>query len=143
VKFAICNEIFQGWNLPDTFAYARKAGYDAVEIAPFTIARSVRDIPGAQRSEIRRMASDAGVGISAIHWVLEDPTFKYSGWMLSAVFSAGHVLVYWYIGLLERFRLIGDCLLVSSGLFVANSACLSKRLRGRAMQTDAAVFVLL
>ena len=70
MKFAICNEIFQGWSLPDTFAYARKAGYDAVEIAPFTIARSVKDIPASQRAEIRRMASDAGVGISAIHWVL-------------------------------------------------------------------------
>lgn len=70
MKFAICNEIFQGWSLPDTFAYARKAGYDAVEIAPFTIARSVREISAGQRTEIRRMASDAGVGISAIHWVL-------------------------------------------------------------------------
>ena len=70
MKFAICNEIFQGWSLPDTFAYARKAGYDAVEIAPFTIARSVNDLSPARRIEIRAMAAAAGVGISAIHWVL-------------------------------------------------------------------------
>ena len=34
MKFAICNEIFRGWSLEDTFAYAAKAGYAAVEIAP-------------------------------------------------------------------------------------------------------------
>lgn len=70
MKFAICNEIFQGWSLPDTFAYARKAGYDAVEIAPFTVARSVNDLSPGKRTEIREMAAAAGVGISAIHWVL-------------------------------------------------------------------------
>ena len=38
MKFGICNEIFQGWSLEDTFSFAKKAGYDFVEIAPFTIA---------------------------------------------------------------------------------------------------------
>ena len=61
MKFAICNEIFQGWSLADTFAFARRAGYDAVEIAPFTIARSVNEISqskiavgGSARSLLRK-----------------------------------------------------------------------------------------
>ncbi len=70
VKFAICNEIFQGWSLADTFAFARKAGYDAVEIAPFTLGRTVTDISASRRAEIRATAERAGMGISAIHWVL-------------------------------------------------------------------------
>lgn len=70
MKFAICNEIFQGWNLRDTFAYARKAGYDAVEIAPFTLARSVGGIDSTARKAIKAMAAEEGMGISAIHWVL-------------------------------------------------------------------------
>lgn len=70
MRFSICNEIYQGWSLPDTFRHARLAGYDAVEIAPFTIARDVRLIEAARRAEIRRQAADAGVAISAIHWVL-------------------------------------------------------------------------
>jgi hypothetical protein len=41
MKFAICNEIFQGWKVDDVFAHAAKLGYDAVEIAPFTLANSV------------------------------------------------------------------------------------------------------
>ena len=44
MKFAICNEIFQGWTIGDTLAHAAKLGYAGVEIAPFTLADSVNDI---------------------------------------------------------------------------------------------------
>lgn len=70
MTFAICNEIYRGWNLPDTFAHARLAGYDAVEIAPFTLAPSVTHISATARQEIRDQAARAGVAISGIHWVL-------------------------------------------------------------------------
>ena len=70
MKFAICNEIFQGWTLKDTFAFAAKTGYDAIEIAPFTIAKSVYDITPEQRAEIKRLAGGHNIEISGIHWVL-------------------------------------------------------------------------
>jgi len=70
MKFAICNEIFQGWKLEDTFACAARTGYDAVEIAPFTIAKHVTEVSMAERQRIRDAASRAGIGISGIHWVL-------------------------------------------------------------------------
>jgi sugar phosphate isomerase/epimerase len=70
MKFGICNEIFQNWSLDDTFEYAAKAGYDFVEIAPFTIAKSVVDIPATERSRIKSLAAEKGIGISGIHWVL-------------------------------------------------------------------------
>jgi sugar phosphate isomerase/epimerase len=70
MKFGICNEIFQGWNLDDTFAYAKKAGYDFVEIAPFTVAKYVTEISAAERAKIRDSAARVGIGISGLHWVL-------------------------------------------------------------------------
>ena len=70
IKFGICNEIFQDWSLEDGMRYAKKAGYDAVEIAPFTIAPSVTEISEEQRAEIRRLSREIGIGISGIHWVL-------------------------------------------------------------------------
>ncbi len=70
MKFGICNEIFQGWDIGDTFTYAAKAGYDLVEIAPFTIANSVTEISAAQRVGLRDAAARAGIGISGLHWVL-------------------------------------------------------------------------
>jgi len=70
MKFGICNEIFQGWSLDDTFAYASKAGYDLVEIAPFTVAKYVTEISAAERARIKESAARAGIGISGLHWVL-------------------------------------------------------------------------
>ncbi len=70
MQFGICSEIFKDWKLEDAMSYARKAGYDAIEIAPFTIANYVTDIPAAQRTEIREAAARAGIAISGIHWVL-------------------------------------------------------------------------
>jgi sugar phosphate isomerase/epimerase len=77
IKFAICNEIFQGWKMEDTISYAAKIGYDAVEIAPFTLAKSVTDISPAERRNIRDAAARAGIAISGIHWVLVKPEGLY------------------------------------------------------------------
>ncbi len=70
MKFGICNEIFKDWTLERTFAYAKQVGYDAVEIAPFTLAKYVTDIPAAERTRIRELAERTGIAISGIHWVL-------------------------------------------------------------------------
>jgi sugar phosphate isomerase/epimerase len=70
MKFGICNEIFQKWSLDDTFAYAKKVGYDAVEIAPFTITKHVTDLSAADRRRIRDSAAKIGIAISGLHWVL-------------------------------------------------------------------------
>jgi len=70
MKFGICNEIFQGWKIEDTAEFAARAGYDALEIAPFTITPYVTDIPLAARQRVRQAAARAGVAISGIHWVL-------------------------------------------------------------------------
>src|SRR5688572_6412139 len=77
MQFGICNEIFEGWTLDDTFSYARKAGYDQDEIAPFTIAKSVTEISAADRTRIRESAARAGIGISGLHWVLVQTEGKY------------------------------------------------------------------
>lgn len=70
MKFAICNEIFQGWKLEDALACAARTGYDAVEIAPFTIANRVTAVTAAERQKIRETAARHGIAISGIHWVL-------------------------------------------------------------------------
>ncbi len=70
MQFGICNEIFKDWKLADSMACVKKAGYDAIEIAPFTIASYVTDIPPAARRQIRDDAARARLAISGIHWVL-------------------------------------------------------------------------
>jgi sugar phosphate isomerase/epimerase len=70
MKFGICNETFQNWKLDDIITYCARIGYDAVELAPFTLAKYVTDIPPAERTRIRDAAARAGIAISGIHWVL-------------------------------------------------------------------------
>ena len=77
MKFAICNEIFKGWNLDATLAYAKRLGYSAVEIAPFTLANSVTDISAMERQKIRDSAARIGIDIAGIHWVLVKPEGLY------------------------------------------------------------------
>jgi sugar phosphate isomerase/epimerase len=70
MTFGICNEIFQGWKLEDAMAFAAKTGYEAIEIAPFTLAPYVTQISPEQRREIRAAAQRQGITVSGIHWVL-------------------------------------------------------------------------
>ncbi len=70
MNFAICNEIFQGWKIEAVMEYARKTGYDALEIAPFTLAQLVTEISQSRRREIRDAAARAGIKIAGLHWLL-------------------------------------------------------------------------
>jgi sugar phosphate isomerase/epimerase len=77
MKFAICNEIFKGWAIEKTLTYAAQLGYQAVEIAPFTLADSVTAISAGERQQIRAAAGRAGIEVSGIHWVLVKPEGLY------------------------------------------------------------------
>lgn len=77
MKFAICNEIYQGWKLEDTFTHAAKLGYAGVEIAPFTLANSVNEISAAERQRIRELATQHQIEIVGLHWLLVKPEGLY------------------------------------------------------------------
>jgi sugar phosphate isomerase/epimerase len=77
MKFAICNEIYQGWKLEDTLAHAARLGYAGVEIAPFTLANAVTDISAGERQRIREAAARNQIEIAGIHWVLVKPEGLY------------------------------------------------------------------
>jgi len=77
MRFAICNEIFQGWKLEDTLDCAARLGYTGLEIAPFTLANSVTDISAAERRAIREAAARHSIAIAGIHWVLVKPEGLY------------------------------------------------------------------
>jgi sugar phosphate isomerase/epimerase len=70
MKFGICNEIFRDWEIDAVLAYAARLGYDGVEVAPFTLARTVNEISAAQRQKIRDAAQRLDIGICGLHWLL-------------------------------------------------------------------------
>lgn len=73
MKLAVCNEFFQDWKIEKVFDYAARIGCDGVEIAPFTLAESVKRIPSTRRKRIRQAAKQAGVEIVGLHWLLTKP----------------------------------------------------------------------
>ena len=70
VKFACCNEIFRGWKLQDVLQFLAKAGYQAIELAPFTLCAKVTDLGQAARLELRNAAARTGLEICGLHWLL-------------------------------------------------------------------------
>jgi len=73
MKFGICSEIFKEWKIEKVFPFVREAGYQGLEVAPFTIADSVEKISTAERDRIKKFAQDSGVKIIGTHWLLVKP----------------------------------------------------------------------
>jgi sugar phosphate isomerase/epimerase len=70
MRFAICNEQFEGWAFDRTCRFVKAAGYDGLEVAPYTLAPLITDLTHGQREELRQQAADAGVEIVGLHWML-------------------------------------------------------------------------
>lgn len=70
MKYAICNETFEGWDHARICGRIAELGYGGLEIAPFTLAPRVTDVTPSRRTELRRQAEAAGVQIIGLHWLL-------------------------------------------------------------------------
>ena len=77
MRFSICNESFEGWEIGEVFKYAKEVGYDGVEIAPYTLAESVRDLSADDRRRIREQAAEADIAVVGLHWLLISPKGLY------------------------------------------------------------------
>jgi D-psicose/D-tagatose/L-ribulose 3-epimerase len=73
VRIALCNEVIAGLPFEQQCAFARAVGYDGLEIAPMTLSEEPHRLPAARRAELRRMAADAGIAITGLHYVLRAP----------------------------------------------------------------------
>ena len=70
MRFATCNEMFEGWPFDSVCRFVKSAGYDGLEVAPFTLGPRITDVAPARRRELRQQADDAGVEIVGLHWLL-------------------------------------------------------------------------
>jgi D-psicose/D-tagatose/L-ribulose 3-epimerase len=73
MRIALCNEVVRELDFPAQCALAAALGYDGLEIAPFTLSDEPHRIPAARRAELARIASDHGVAITGLHWLLVTP----------------------------------------------------------------------
>jgi sugar phosphate isomerase/epimerase len=73
VRFAICNELFEGWTFRRMAECVAATGYDGIEVAPYTLAARVDEISPATRREQAAIARDLGLAITGLHWLLAQP----------------------------------------------------------------------
>jgi sugar phosphate isomerase/epimerase len=74
MKYAICNETFEGWDHARVCDTVAGLGYAGLEVAPFTLAPLITDVTAARRGELRRQAEGAGLKIIGLHWLLAKTT---------------------------------------------------------------------
>lgn len=135
MKFAICNEIFDGWEIEKTLAFVAKTGFDAIEIAPFTLAPLVTEISADARARVRDAAEAEGIAVSGIHWVLA----KTEGFHLTSPDLAVRRRTAQYL-----VNLVDFCADLGGGFVVLGSPRQRNRLPGvtETQARDAAVEVL-
>jgi len=73
MKLALCNEVLRDLSFEEQCRYASALGYQALEIAPFTLSDSPHEISQTRRRELRSIAEDAGLSICGLHWLLVTP----------------------------------------------------------------------
>jgi sugar phosphate isomerase/epimerase len=112
MRFAICNETFEGWPHARVCKYVAGLGYQGLEIAPFTLASRITEIGSDQRRALRKEAADCGLTILGLHWLLA----KTDGLQLTSPEQAVRVRTAAYIGELARccHDLGGDILVFGS-----------------------------
>src|SRR5205085_12487305 len=70
MRYAICNETFEGWDHARVCRFVAGLGYTGLEVAPFTLAPRVTDLAGDRRTTLRRQAEECGLTIIGLHWLL-------------------------------------------------------------------------
>jgi D-psicose/D-tagatose/L-ribulose 3-epimerase len=70
---AICNEAYEKWNFADACKSIRKAGYEGIEIAPFTLAENPPSLSAEARRECRDIIASEGLLFVGLHWIMVSP----------------------------------------------------------------------
>lgn len=112
MRYAICNETFEGWEHDRVCRFVADLGYQGLEIAPFTLAPRITDVPAERRRELRRQAEDCGLTLLGLHWLLA----KTEGMQLTSPAGEVRQATADYLGALARCcaDLGGDILVFGS-----------------------------
>ncbi len=70
MRFGICNELFEHWDLGATCLAVRELGYEGIELAPFTLARRIDELSERELRAHRETIESAGLETIGLHWLL-------------------------------------------------------------------------
>ncbi len=73
MKIALCSEVLRDLPFPAQCQRAAELGYSGLELAPFTLGEEPHRLSSDRKAQLRRAASDAGIAITGLHWLLLTP----------------------------------------------------------------------
>ena len=73
MKISLCNEVIAELPFEKQCEVMAKLCYDGVEIAPVTLSDEPHVLPATRRKEIVKIANDAGVPITGLHYLMVAP----------------------------------------------------------------------
>lgn len=73
MRIALCNEVLRELPFERQCDLAARLGYDALEVAPFTLGETPHRLPASARRQLRRQAEDSGIGVIGLHYLLLAP----------------------------------------------------------------------
>ncbi|HEX5780078.1 MAG TPA: sugar phosphate isomerase/epimerase family protein [Xanthobacteraceae bacterium] len=73
MKISLCNEVIAELPFEKQCNVMAKLGYDGVEIAPVTLSDEPHVLPAARRKEIAKIAKNAGIPITGLHYLMVAP----------------------------------------------------------------------
>ena len=73
MKISLCNEVIRELPFARQCELIKKLGYDGIEIAPFTLDENPHRLPAARLAETKRIAADAGIEITSLHYLMVAP----------------------------------------------------------------------
>jgi sugar phosphate isomerase/epimerase len=109
MKFGICNELFEGWDFARVCKTVKEIGYDGLEIAPFTLAPTITDLPAWRLRELRAIVEDSGLETIGLHWLLA----KTDGFYLTSPDAATRrATAHYLVSLAEATQALGGSVMV-------------------------------
>jgi sugar phosphate isomerase/epimerase len=73
MRISLCNEVLSPLDFERQCGMAAALGYDGLEIAPFTLDDDPTRLSAARRAALRRAATDAGIAITGLHYLMRAP----------------------------------------------------------------------
>lgn len=73
MKISLCNEVLSHLSFQEQCAYCASLGYHGLEVAPYTLADDPTQLSERELSDYCQMASDQGIKITGLHWLLLAP----------------------------------------------------------------------
>lgn len=73
-KLAVCNELYEKTDFAASCRSLKKAGWQGIEIAPFTLRNDATSLPAERRKEVRDIIQSEGLEFVGLHWLTVGPT---------------------------------------------------------------------